>query len=133
VAADESVWDDLGFALYRRRLEIGIKSQRELERRSGVNHNTISLLERGKSWSRRGTSWAKLEAALELEDGWISRFVAQHPARNRRALTAETVERAVLDSIAEHAPQLTVRQARLIAAATARRLEQGGLLGRPGG
>jgi len=131
--AAEEVWEDLGFALYKRRLELGIESQRELARRSGVSHNRISLIERGLAVTRRGSSWSKLETALDLPQGWISEFVSKHPARNAQALSAEIVERAVQDAIEEVAPQLTVRQARLIAEATARRLEQGGLLGRPGG
>jgi hypothetical protein len=126
MAADGTVWDDLGFALYQRRLELGIVSQRELERLSGVHHNTISLIERGKSWSRRGSSWAKIENALDLPNGWIAEFVAKHPARTAQALTAEAVEQAVLESISEFAPHVTIRQARLIATATARRLEQQG-------
>jgi transcriptional regulator with XRE-family HTH domain len=130
MAADE-VWADLGFALYRRRLEVGIGSQRELSRLSGVNRNTISLIERGKPWSRRGSSWSKLEAALELPTGWIGEFVASRSEAPAPVLTPEAVQEAVLESLAEHAPHLQLRQARSIAAATAKRLGERGFL--PGG
>ena len=128
MTADEAVWLDLGFALYKRRLELGISSQRELARLSGVNRNTIGLIERGQPWSRRGSSWAKLEAALELPKGWIAEFIKNHAATGRPALTANAVEQAVLDSIADIAPHVTIRQARRIAAATAARLGEAGLL-----
>jgi len=126
--ADENVWLDLGFAIYRRRIQLGIKSQRELARRAGLHHNTVGRLERGEPWAQRGGSWGQVEAALELPEGWISEFVANYPATGGPALTAHAVEQAVLDSIAAIAPHVTIRQARLIAAATAKRLEEEGLL-----
>lgn len=123
---DESVWEDLGLALYRRRLELGIPSQRELAKRAGVHHNTVSKLELGQSWTRRGASWAKIEAVLELPEGWIADFVARRTAVP--ALTPDAVERAVLDSIAEVTPHVTIRQARAVAKATVRQLEREGFL-----
>lgn len=127
----DDVWLDLGLALYRRRIELGIHSQRELAKRAGLHHNTIGKLERGEPWIQRGRSWAKVEAVLELPDGWIAEFVARHTSV--AVLSAEVVEQTVLDAVTEFAPHVTVRQARAIAAATARRLEQQGLLPRRAG
>jgi transcriptional regulator with XRE-family HTH domain len=132
--ADDAVWLDLGLALYRRRIDLGIGSQRELAARAGVHHNTVSRLERGQPWSRRGRAWTAIEAALGLEEGWIASYIANYGVETGPVMTTEAVERAVLDSVTEHAPHLPIRQARAIAAATARRLEQQGLLppARPG-
>lgn len=130
MTSDDLVWLDLGLAIYRRRMNLGIHTQRELAERAGVNPNTISRLELGVPWVRRGRKWAAIEAALELPTGWIERFVSERTSP-RSPLVADAVEQAVLDAITEHAPAVTIRQARAVAKATVRQLEQAGLL--PGG
>jgi len=125
---DDPVWLELGAALYRRRIELGITSQEALAKRAGLHRNTIGKVERGEPWSRPGQAWSKIEAALELEPGWIDDFVARHRANGGRMVTAGAIEQAVLDSINDHSPHLPIRQARRIAAATVQRLTAAGLL-----
>ena len=127
--ADEAVWLDLGLALYRRRIERGIDSQRELAKLAGVHHNTISRLERGQPWTRRGRAWTAVERTLGLPDGWISAYVASHSTEaSEPVLSAEVVEQVVLEAMGEHAPHVTIRQARSVAAGVAKRLGQRGYL-----
>jgi hypothetical protein len=103
--------------------------QRDLAERAGLHKNTISKLELGHL-RRPGSKWGEVEDALGWPRGKLVamyRDIVDHPDR----VPAEVVERAVLDTLNEAAPHVTVRQARRIADGIVERLERDGyLLGR---
>lgn len=124
----DTVWDAVASAVYRRRLALSIRSQRELARRAGVSYNTVSRLERGVASSRRNPSWPAIEAALEWPEGRISDMVEGRETPPEPLPPSVLVRQAVLAAVAQVRPDVTVQEAQAIADVTMSRLKSSGLL-----
>lgn len=70
---DRDVWKQLGQIAHRRRQELGL-TQEALAARFGVSLGTIQRLEDGKTQTRRGSTWSKLEAGYGWGPGFIENF-----------------------------------------------------------
>lgn len=126
MATEDAAWREVGHRVAVRRVSLGMTTQRELAERAGLHKNTVSKLELGQL-RRPGGKWGDVEDAL----GWPrGRLVAMHRdiVDNPDRVPADVLERAVLDTLNEAAPHVTVRQARRIAEGIAQRLEQDGYL-----
>ena len=130
---DDAVdWREIGRAVFRRRIELGMQTQKELAERAGVHLNTISRIERGLPSSRRSPAWPKIEAALQWPAGHISRLADGAPVAADAfpipAAMAEEIERAVLAAVSDVQPDVTIRQAREIGERTVEELQRRELL-----
>lgn len=126
---DDAAWRKVGHAVANRRNHLGMTTQAELAERAGVHHNTISRLELGQL-RRQGRKWSAIEGALEWPTGKLMSMYRSFMDQTGR-VPADVLERAVLDTLNEAAPHVTVRQARRIAEGIVERLERDGyLLGR---
>lgn len=121
-------WDAAAAAVYRRRLALGIRSQRELAKRAGVSYNTVNRLERGVPSNRRNPSWPAIEAALEWPEGRIADMVEGRETPPEPPPPSVLIRQAVLAAVAKVRPDVTVQQAQEIADATMSQLRQDGLL-----
>jgi len=125
-------WREIGRAIFQRRAELGMQTQKELAERAGVHLNTVSRIERGLPSSRRSPAWPKLEAVLQWPTGHISRLAdgGNSPAHAFPIpdAMAEEIERAVLTAVSQVAQDITVRQAREIGERTIEELRRQGLL-----
>lgn len=119
--ADAAVWREAGLAVYHRRIELGMASQSELAERADVSLNTISRLERGVPSKRRNPTWGAIESALGWPEGTIGNMVE---GRAYEVLTADAVRKAVLDAILEVEPDVSVKQAKQVAAIAVEKLQQ---------
>jgi transcriptional regulator with XRE-family HTH domain len=129
MATEDAAWREVGHRVAVRRVGLGMTTQRQLAERAGLHKNTISKLELGQL-RRAGSKWGNVEDALDWPRG---KLVAMHRdiVDNPDRVPADVLERAILDTLNEAVPHVTVRQARRIAEGIARRLEQDGyLLGR---
>lgn len=129
MASEDVAWREVGHAVANRRNHLGMATQADLAERAGVHHNTISRLELGQL-RRQGRKWAAIEAALDWPTGKLMNMHRSLMDQTGR-VPADVLERAVLDTLNEAAPHVTVRQARRIAEGIVERLERDGyLLGR---
>ncbi len=127
--SEDAAWREVGHAVANRRNNLHMTTQAELAERAGVHKNTISRLELGQL-RRQGRKWAAIEAALEWPTGKLMGMYRSLMDQTGR-VPADVLERAVLDTLNEAAPHVTVRQARRIAEGIVERLERDGyLLGR---
>lgn len=129
MSSEAAAWREVGHAVAKRRLSLGMPRQEDLGERSGTHRNTISRLELGQL-RRRGKTWSDIEAALEWPAGRLTSMYREFLEHSGR-IPVEAIERAVLDAVTEATPHVTVRQARRIAEGIVERLERDGyLLGR---
>lgn len=126
--ADAAVWRKVGLAVYHRRIELGIETQRELADRAGVHLNTVSRLERGTPSKRRNPTWSAIEDALDWPEGMIADMAAGRTRKSQVELTADAVRQAVIGAIHDMELNVTVPQANQIAAITVERLKRQGML-----
>jgi transcriptional regulator with XRE-family HTH domain len=126
--ADATVWQQIGLAVYHRRVELGILTQGDLAQLAGVHINTVSRLERGKPLKRRSPSWAAIEAALRWPEGTIADMVDGLTREPSPTLTADVVHQVVFESVIRVALDVTGRQAHQIAADAAAELQRRGLV-----
>lgn len=124
----DPVWDAVRSAVYRRRLELGIHSQRELARRAGVSFNTVSRLERGVASTRRNPSWPAIEAALGWPEGHIADMVEGRETPPKPVPPEVLIRQAIIAALARVRPDVTVQEAEAIADATLGQLKRGGVL-----
>jgi DNA-binding XRE family transcriptional regulator len=124
---DAAVWRELARLVYQRRIELGLLSQQALADAADVHVNTIGRLERGEPSTRRNPSWAAIEAALGWPQGWIYDFIEGRTTKSAAAVTEDVVRQAVLDALQESAPDVTIRQANLVARGVVARLGRRGL------
>lgn len=126
--ADQANWLEVGLVVYRRRIQLDINSQREMAERAGVHVNTISRLERGIPSTRRNPSWSAIERVLGWRRGYIHDMVETGVEQPEPFPLAALVERAVLETVAEIAPDVTVRQQRMLAQGVVARLRRRGVI-----
>lgn len=124
----DAAWEAVGRAVYRRRLKLGIRSQRELARHAGVAFNTVNRLEQGVPSTRRNPSWPAIEAALGWPEGRISDMVEGRETPPEPVPSAVLIRQAVLGAVAEVRPDVTVQEAQAIADVTMKRLKQDGIM-----
>ena len=109
IPLNEDVAKKLADALMRRRIELGIRSARQLGSESGLDYRTITGLEAHRTSSVSRNTLAVLELQLQWPAGYLSALInnAQQPANSVVEL-----------SIPEGADAQAVDRARQVAQAT---------------
>ena len=74
--ARNPAWVSLGAEVIRRRVELGMRTRRELIERSGISRKTLGQIERGDRESYDRATIAQLEQTLRWPSGAVQQLVS---------------------------------------------------------